>query len=87
MNLRLDHEEASEYAPVTGINAQEKQQLRALESKAAAKTARDYQHVIWAYGLLWAIFAVYGLFLWRRTQRLRADVHKLQAQLINSERP
>lgn len=75
----------TEYAPVAGMSAQEKQQLRALESKAAAKTARDYQHIVWAYGLMWVILAVYGLFLWRRSQRLRADLQNLQAQWAKQE--
>jgi hypothetical protein len=72
---------ADEYVPATGTSREEKEILAALEDKAAAKTASDYQHIIWAYGVLWALFAAYGLFLWRRSARLRADVDVLRRAL------
>lgn len=72
---------ADEYVPATGTSREEKEILAALEDKAAAKTASDYQHIVWAYGVLWALFAAYGLFLWRRSARLRADVDVLRRAL------
>lgn len=69
------------YAPVAGRSREDKETLSALEEQAAAKTASDYQHIIWAYGVLWALFAAYGLFLWRRSARLRADMSALQRAL------
>lgn len=72
---------ADEYVPATGTSREEKEILAALEDKAAAKTASDYQHIVWAYGILWALFAAYGLFLWRRSARLRADVDVLRRAL------
>lgn len=65
------------YAPVVGRSLEDVEKLRSLEEQAAEKTASDYQHIIWAYGILWALFAAYGLFLWRRSARLRADVEAL----------
>ncbi len=70
-----------EYAPVAGRSLKEVEQVRMLESVAAQKVARDYQHVIWAYGILWALFAGYGIFLWRRSARLRADMDALRREL------
>jgi hypothetical protein len=70
-----------EYAPVVGISKEDTATLRVLEGKAADKTARDYEHIVWAYGVLWALFAAYGLFLWRRSARLRADMSDLQRAL------
>lgn len=70
-----------EYAPVVGISKEDTATLRMLEGKAADKTARDYEHIVWAYGVLWALFAAYGLFLWRRSARLRADMNELQRSL------
>lgn len=70
-----------EYAPVVGISKEDTATLRLLEGKAADKTARDYEHIVWAYGVLWALFAAYGLFLWRRSARLRADMNDLQRAL------
>jgi hypothetical protein len=70
-----------EYAPVVGISKEDTATLRMLEGKAADKTARDYEHIVWAYGVLWALFAAYGLFLWRRSARLRADMNDLQRAL------
>jgi hypothetical protein len=57
----------------------DKEKLRELEGVASAKSARDYQHVILAYGVLWALFAGYGIFLWRRSARLRADMTDLRS--------
>ncbi|MBA3547768.1 MAG: hypothetical protein H0T76_14890 [Nannocystis sp.] len=70
-----------DYAPVVGISQEDTATLRMLEGKAADKTARDYEHIVWAYGVLWALFAAYGLFLWRRSARLRADMNDLQRAL------
>ncbi len=72
---------AAEYAPVVGVSVADRQKLAELESIASAKSARDYEHVIWAYGVLWALFAAYGLFLWRRSARLRADMDDLNHAL------
>jgi hypothetical protein len=70
-----------EYAPVSGRSLADVEKVRQLESIAAQKTARDYQHVIWAYGILWALFAAYGIFLWRRSARIRADMDALRREL------
>jgi len=72
---------SDEYAPVVGISKEDTATLRMLEGKAADKTARDYEHIVWAYGVLWALFAAYGVFLWRRSARLRADMNDLQRAL------
>lgn len=69
------------YGPAVGRSLVEKEKLSELESIAAAKTARDYQHVVLAYGVLWALFAAYGIFLWRRSARLRADMNDLRSAL------
>jgi hypothetical protein len=69
------------YAPVTGRSLEDVEKLRVLEGQAADKAARDYEHIIWAYGVLWALFAAYGLFLWRRSARLRADMDELRRSL------
>ncbi|MFZ6180656.1 hypothetical protein [Nannocystis pusilla] len=76
--------DGGEYEPAVGTSREEKEILAALEDKAAAKTASDYQHIVWAYGILWALFAAYGLFLWRRSARLRADVDALRQELARS---
>jgi hypothetical protein len=68
----------ADYAPVVGRSLEDVEKLRSLEEQAATKTASDYQHIIWAYGILWALFAAYGLFLWRRSARLRADMDALR---------
>jgi hypothetical protein len=70
--------EGDGYAPVVGRSREDVEKLRSLEEQAAAKTASDYQHIVWAYGILWALFAAYGLFLWRRSARLRADMDALR---------
>ena len=69
-----------EYEPVAGRSLAEVEQVRMLEGVASQKVARDYQHIIWAYGILWALFAGYGIFLWRRSARLRADMDALRRE-------
>ncbi len=69
------------YGPAVGRSLADKEKLRELEGAASAKSARDYQHVILAYGVLWALFAGYGIFLWRRSARLRADMNDLRQRL------
>lgn len=69
------------YGPAVGLTLKEKEQVRQLEGIAAEKTARDYQHIVLAYGVLWALFAGYGIFLWRRSARLRADMNDLRRTL------
>jgi hypothetical protein len=78
LNAQAAPAPADDYEPAEGVSREEKEILATLEDKAAAKTASDYQHIIWAYGVLWALFAAYGLFLWRRSVRLRADVDALR---------
>ena len=70
-----------EYGPAVGRSLADKEKVRQLEQIAADKTASDYVHIVWAYGVLWALFAAYGLFLWRRSARLRADMNDLRAVL------
>lgn len=73
--------EDDEYEAVEGLDRQAIECQRSFEAVAAKKTASDYAHIVWAYGVLWSIFAVYGVMLWRRGQRLRGDVQALRARL------
>ncbi len=70
-----------EYEKVEGLDPEHVQCVRACEAEAAAKTASDYEHVVWAYGIIWSLFAVYGVFLWRRMLRQRVEVRGLQRRL------
>ena len=70
-----------EYAPAAGFSVRDVECVRAHEVTAENKVARDYQHIIWAYGVLWALFAAYGIFLWRRSARLRGDMDDLRRAL------
>ena len=76
---------AEGYESVEGLDQASMEQLRLLEARAAGKTASDYQHIVWAYGVLWALFAIYAIYLWRRALRLRGDVADLQRRLSNLE--
>lgn len=53
---------------------------RAYEAEVENKVASDYSHIVWAYGVIWAIFAIYGALLWRRASAQRADLAALQAK-------
>ena len=69
------------YEAVTGLDAKSVELDRQIEAKAAAKTASDYEHIVWAYGVIWALFAVYGMLLWRRASRIRDDVAALKKKV------
>ncbi len=66
------------YVAVEGLDRNSVEHIRALEQRAAAKTASDYAHVVWAYGILWALFAGYGVLLWRRTVWLSRSLAQLR---------
>ncbi len=70
-----------QYEPVTGLDQATVQCVRACEAEAAAKTASDYSHVVWAYGVIWSLFAIYGVTLWRRGQAQRADLDALRRRV------
>ncbi|MGB1277134.1 MAG: hypothetical protein ACPG77_15425 [Nannocystaceae bacterium] len=69
------------YVPVTGRSRQDVEHMRECEALVSAKTASDYEHVVWAYGVLWALFAAYGMFLWRRSAVLRRDLEEVRQQV------
>ena len=48
------------YAPVSGISRKEKEMAAVIEGKVSAKVARDYEHVVWAYAIIWVLFAAYA---------------------------
>lgn len=74
-------EAGDEYEAVEGLDRAAIECQRSFEAVAARKTASDYSHIVWAYGVLWSLFAIYGVMLWRRGQRLRNDVQTLRARI------
>lgn len=75
---------AEGYEKVENLDRGFKGCVRACEAEAAAKTASDYQHVVLAYGILWALFAIYGAILWARANRQRVEVQDLERRLRES---
>jgi len=75
------------YEPVTGLDQGTVQCVRACEAEAAAKTASDYSHVVWAYGVIWALFAGYGILLWQRASAQRIDTAELRRRIDRGASP
>ena len=79
-----DQEAQSETAPKTtkveGRDPTTVRLKRSYEAQVENKVASDYSHIVWAYGVIWAIFAIYGALLWRRASAQRADLEALQAK-------
>lgn len=69
------------YEKVQGRDRETIECQRACEAVAADKTASDYEHIVWAYGIIWALFCGYGILLWRRSQRIELDVAALQRKV------
>lgn len=57
---------------------------REYEAEVEKKVASDYSHIVWAYGIIWALFAAYGIFLWRRAVTQQADLDALRAKQSKS---
>ena len=72
---------SDEYEPVTGKDVETVRCVRACEAEASAKTASDYAHVVWAYGVIWALFAIYGFMLWQRATRQKVEITDLERRL------
>lgn len=53
---------------------------REYEAEVEKKVASDYSHIVWAYGIIWALFAIYGALLWRRASAQKADLDNLRAK-------
>jgi hypothetical protein len=53
---------------------------REYEAEVENKVASDYAHIVWAYGIIWALFAGYGVLLWRRASAQKADLDNLRAK-------
>ena len=73
-----------DYEPVQDRSSGTVACVRACESVAAEKTASDYQHIVWAYGVIWSLFALYGVLLWRRATRQSVEVADLHRRLSKS---
>ena len=50
-------------------------------AKAADSIAKNERHVILAYAAMWLLAAGFVLFLWRRQQRLVAEISQLRRDL------
>jgi hypothetical protein len=68
-------------ARVEGLDPGTVRLKRQYEAEVESKVASDYSHIVWAYGIIWALFAIYGAILWRRSAAQRADVEALEAKL------
>jgi hypothetical protein len=65
---------------VEGRDPQTVRLKREYEAEVENKVASDYSHIVWAYGIIWALFAVYGVLLWRRASAQKADLDNLRAK-------
>jgi hypothetical protein len=82
-NPQQSPEPAPEAGPqrVEGRDPQTVRLKREYEAEVEKKVASDNSHIVWAYGVIWALFAIYGALLWRRSVAQRADLQALQAKL------
>jgi hypothetical protein len=49
--------------------------------RAADAIAKNEKHVLLAYGAMWAIAAVFLIFMWRRQQGLKTEIAQLKRDL------
>lgn len=70
-----------EYESVEGRDPATTKLKREYEAEVEHKVASDYEHIVLAYGIIWSLFAIYGLMLWRRSVRLGRDLDALSKQV------
>lgn len=70
-----------EYEPVSDFSLEKVEMRKEMEQGVYDKVMSDLHHVVWAYGVIFALFAVYGVYLLRRGAKLRDDLDTLQRQL------
>ncbi|GEM_PF-2109981 len=63
---------------VEGRDRQTVRLKREYEAEVESKVASDYSHIVWAYGIIWALFATYGVILWRRGSTQARDLEALR---------
>jgi len=64
-------------AIVETINADTAKQHR----DAAMAIAKNEKHVLFAYGAMWAVAAIFLIFMWRRQQGLKSEIAQLKRDL------
>ena len=72
---------SGEYEAVGSFDRATVEMKKELEPKVYDKVMSDMNHVVWAYGIIFALFAAYGAYLWRRSVALHADVEALRREL------
>jgi hypothetical protein len=69
------------YEAVEGVDAATVALKRQFEAQVEHKVASDYVHIVVAYGVIWALFVIYGLFLWWKGRTLARDLEELSRRV------
>jgi hypothetical protein len=69
------------YEPAVGFDRATTEAKRSLEPVVYDKVVSDMTHVVWAYGIIFALFAVYAVTLWRRARSLSTDLDALRREV------
>ena len=70
-----------QYESVEGRDAKTTALKRQYEAEVEHKVASDYQHIVLAYGVIWSLFVLYGVWLWLRSVKIQKDAEALKARL------
>lgn len=81
MENQAQEQAVTEFETVEGIDAATIKLKREYEAQVEHKVMNESTHIIWAYGLLWVIFAAYAIYLTRKSSSLQADLQALQGEL------
>lgn len=71
-------EDGGETVKVEGRDRETVRLKREYEAEVESKVASDYSHIVWAYGIIWALFVIYGAILWRRASAQAEDLEALR---------
>jgi hypothetical protein len=69
------------YQAVQGRDPATAKLKREYEAEVEHKVASDYAHIVLAYGVIWSLFVVDGIWLWRRCVRVSRDLQALERRI------
>lgn len=63
----------------------EERLIRRVHKQASAEATANNRHVVMAYAAMWLLAVGFVVVLWRRQQRLKAEIERLSSELKKAE--
>lgn len=80
-SAKASQEAMSGFETVKGIDPATIRLKREYEAQVEKKVMNEASHIVWAYGLIWVLFAGYAVYLTRKQRALSSDLANLQGAM------